>query len=96
MENEILVLIGNLTIGGIPLVGIIIGLVALGKKLGVPKKYAPYVNGALSVAAYLAVSFLQQYPAYTEIAKVVVFATAIFLVSSGVYQLSKTSPAKSG
>jgi hypothetical protein len=95
MENEISVLIGNLTVGGIPLVGIIIGLVALGKLLGVPKQYAPYLNGALSVMAYLVVGFLQQYPVYTEITKVVVFATAIFLASSGVYQLSKTGPAKS-
>lgn len=96
MDTDILVLLGNLTIGGAPLVPVVIGLVSLAKRVGMPGKYAPYLNGGLSVVAYLAVTLLQKYPAYMQMASVITLAITLFLVSSGVYQLSKTSPAKSG
>ena len=84
-------LINDLVIGGTALVPIIIGVVALLKKLPQFKpEYAPYAAGVLAVASYGAVSFLQAFPQYLVIAEPVAYSVYLFLVVSGVVQLSKS------
>lgn len=89
-------LIANLTIGGVAAVPIIIGLVALLKRLqwlGEGDKYAPYAAGALSVVAYGVVELLKVYPDFLTYATPIATAVYIFLVVSGVYQVAKTNKA---
>lgn len=85
-------LIQNLAIGGVALVPVIIGLVALLKKFAWFKpEYAPYAAGGLSVVAYIAVKVLEAYPEYVVYAEPVAFCVLLFLVVSGTYQLGKTN-----
>lgn len=84
-------IINDLMIGGTALVPIIIGVVALLKKVPQFKaEYAPYAAGVLAVLSYVAVSILQAYPEYIQYAEPVAYSVYIFLVVSGVVQLAKT------
>lgn len=85
-------ILGDLAIGGVSVVPLVIGLVTLAKNLGMPPRYAPYLNGALSVAGFFAASAVASHPALLEVAEPVATAIVIFLMSSGVYQLSKSRP----
>lgn len=83
-------LIWDLAIGNVAIVPVIIGLVSLAKKAGMPTKYAPFLAGALGMLGFGLVRFLQFYPGFVETAQYVGNGVLIFLVTSGVYQLSKT------
>jgi len=84
--------IQDLAIGTTALVPIIIGLVTLAKRTGlIQDQNAPYLAGGLSVIGYVAALLLQQFPQWVVIAEPIAYSVYIFLVVSGVYQLSKTS-----
>lgn len=84
--------IQDLAIGGTALVPLIIGLVALAKRLQwINDANAPYLAGILSVVGYVAVELLKVYPQFMVVAAPVATSVYIFLVVSGVYQLGKTS-----
>ncbi len=75
----------NMAIGGIALVGVITGLIELAKRLGLDKKYAPYLNGILSLGAFLLVQYVETTPSALELAVVALQALVVFLAASGLY-----------
>ena len=81
----------GIMIGGIALAPLVVGLVALAKKLGMPDKYAPWANGTLAVVAVIGAQVLQLYPDYTVYFVMVATAVMTFLSASGVYQFGKTT-----
>lgn len=83
-------LIWDLAIGNVALVPLIIGIISGAKRLGMPVKFAPWLAGALGILGFAIVRFLQVYPEFIETAQYVGSGVLIFLVTSGVYQLSKT------
>jgi hypothetical protein len=78
----------ELLIGGIYIVPIIIGLVELAKTLGMPTQYAPWANGVLSVVFYIVTVVLKQRPDLESTVAVILTAVLLFLVNSGVYNVS--------
>ncbi len=81
----------GIMIGGIAIAPLVVALVALAKKLGLPAEYAPYANGGLAVALWLvATQVVGLNPAVDEVVKVVAAAVVIFLSASGVHQFGKT------
>jgi hypothetical protein len=85
-------IISDLAIGSVAIVPIIIGLVALAKKMAwIADDKAPYLAGFLSVVGFVAVEVLKVYPQFMTVAEPVATAVFIFLVVSGTYQLSKTN-----
>lgn len=86
-------IINDLMIGGVAIVPIIIGVVALLKKIPQFKPgYAPYAAGALAAVSYVVVTYLLPlYPQIMTFAEPAAYSVYIFLIVSGVVQLSKTS-----
>lgn len=81
----------DLIIGGVPLAALIVGLVNLAKRLGLPDQYAPYLNGALAALGFLLVSWLlPAYPQIEPFLEVAAGAVIAFLAASGIHQLGKT------
>jgi hypothetical protein len=77
-------------VGGVPLAALIVGLVSLAKRWGMPAQYAPWLNGGLAVVGYLLASWIvPTYPAVTPVLETATGAVVIFLVASGVYQFGK-------
>lgn len=87
-------LIQDIMIGGIALAPLVVGLVALAKKLGLPDEYAPWANGTLAVVAVMASKVMEMYPQYTEYFVVAATAVMVFLSASGIYQFGKTTVQK--
>ena len=77
--------IPDLNLNGIALAPVIVALIALAKRAGMPPKYAPYANGALSILAYAVVVWLTRDPALVEPAGYVLNILLIFLTAAGVY-----------
>ena len=75
----------ELAIGGIVLAGIIVGVIQLAKKLGLPTEYAPWLNGFLSVAGYALVVLVTQMPHLLEPVTLVLNALVVFLAAAGLY-----------
>ena len=78
----------ELLIGGIYIVPVIIGLVELAKTIGLPTRYAPWLNGALSVLFYGVTVLLRERPGLEPVAVVILTAVLLFLVNSGVYNVA--------
>ena len=79
----------ELVIGGIALAPIIVALIELAKRLGLPSGYAPYLNAVLSVIAYVAVYYLGLYPGYTDWVVIGLNILLIFLSGAGLYTTVK-------
>ena len=79
----------ELIIGGIALAPVIVALVELAKKLGLPSEYAPLANGALSVVALVVIVLLADNPEWQTLATVVVNALVLFLSGAGLYTTVK-------
>jgi len=86
-------IINGIIIGGIAIAPIVVGLVALAKKIGMPAEYAPWANGALASMAVVAAKFMELYPQYTEYFVIVATVVTVFLSASGVHQFGKTNKA---
>ena len=84
-------LIEGIMIGGIALAPLVVGLVALAKKIGLPDEYAPWANGGLVVVAVVGAKMMELYPQYTDYFVLAATAVMVFLSASGVYQFSKTT-----
>lgn len=80
----------GIMVGGIALAPLVVGLVALAKKIGLPEQYAPWANGALAVVAVVGAQFMELYPDYTQYFVMAATAVMTFLSASGVYQFGKT------
>jgi hypothetical protein len=79
----------ELLLGTVALAPIIAALVQMVKALGVPAKFAPWFNAALSVAAYALIVAVQRDPALAEPANVLLNALVIFLSAAGFYETTK-------
>lgn len=82
----------ELIFGGVPLGALVVGLIALLKKLGLPIEYAPWVNGGLAAVGFSVVMYIV--PSYPEIVPYLEAATGaivVFLTASGIYQFGKVN-----
>lgn len=79
----------DLVIGGIALAPLIVAIVAVATHLKMPKEYAPWLNAALSVAAFGFVVFLSESPEYVTLAGYIINALVIFLSAAGFYTTVK-------
>lgn len=75
----------ELMIGSVALAPVIVALIELFKKIGMPVQYAPWVNGLLSVVGYGLVVLIAQQPTYEQPIIVVLTMLVVFLSSAGLY-----------
>jgi len=75
----------ELQIGGIGLAAVVVALVSLAKKYGLPIEYAPWAAAVLSVVGYALVLVIADMPQYEEPVVMVLNMLIIFLASTGLY-----------
>jgi peptidoglycan/LPS O-acetylase OafA/YrhL len=75
----------DLQLGTIALAPIIVALVGLAKSLGMPTKYAPWLNGALALVGYGLIVVVQLVPAALDPTTYLLNAVIIFLSAAGFY-----------
>ena len=80
----------ELTILGIAAAPIIVAIIQLAKMAGVPDKYAPWLNAALSVVAYGVIVLLQTGVLDAAMTTYVLNVLMIFLAAAGVYDRLQT------
>jgi hypothetical protein len=81
----------ELTIGGILLSPIIVGLVELTKLLGLPAHWARWLAALLSIIAYAGVYLIDQRPTLLEPTTIALNALVIFLTTAGLYHQAKAA-----
>lgn len=86
---DVLDLFNGMLIGGVSLVPLIVGLIALAKRLGMPVKYAPWLNGGLATGGYVTLRMVGDNPIFQQYAEIVATAVVIFLITSSTYQFGK-------
>ena len=79
----------ELQLGAILLAPIIVAIIELVKKAGMPTQYAPWANAGLSVLGYGLILFVEQMPQYEEPALMVLNMLLVFLSAAGVYDVAK-------
>lgn len=80
-----------LVVGGLALPPIIVAVVELAKRLGMPTKYAPYLNGLLSLLGYGAVILTQLKPETTSLVTYVLGGLVVFLMGAGIYDRAQAT-----
>ena len=81
----------ELVINNIYIMPIIIALVQFAKGIGLPTKFAPWLNGVLSVAFFGLMVFLKHRPDLETVVVAVLSGMILFLVNAGVYDLAAKS-----
>lgn len=81
----------TLQVGTILLAPVIVGLVEMAKKLGLPSKYAPWLNGGLAVLGYGLVVLTELVPGSLEFASYGLNALVVFLLGAGLYDRAQGS-----
>lgn len=79
----------ELMVDGILLAPIVVALIELFKRLGMPLEYALWANGALSLLGYGLVVLIVQQPELVEPVKIGLNALVVFLVGAGLYSSVK-------
>jgi predicted neutral ceramidase superfamily lipid hydrolase len=79
----------ELMLGTVALAPIIVALVQVFKALGVPSKYAPWFNAALSVLAYALIVAVERDPMLAEPVNILLNALVIFLSAAGLYETAR-------
>ena len=75
----------ELVIGGVLIVPVIVALIEMAKQLGMPSRYARWLNAALSVLAYGLVQWSVQSPDVVPVLTMIMTALVIFLSAAGFY-----------
>jgi hypothetical protein len=75
----------DLQLGTIALAPVIVALVGIAKALGMPVKYAPWLNGALALVGYGLIIAVQLVPAALDPTTYLLNAVIIFLTAAGFY-----------
>jgi len=75
----------ELAIGGIALAGVIVAIIQVAKRLGLPSHLAPWLNGGLSVLFYALVVVVAQKPDLLQPVTLGLNALVIFLAAAGFY-----------
>ncbi len=86
----------ELVIGGIALVPVIVTIVQILKRLGLPADYAPVANGLLTVVAYLLMLWTQTAPQYESYVVLGLQILVLFLTSAGLYTTGKWAAEQAG
>ena len=81
----------ELQVGAIVLAPIIVALVQVARKLGLPVKYAPYLNGLLALLGYGLVIAVGIFPASLEPVSYLLNALVVFLMAAGIYDRGQKS-----
>lgn len=84
-------MIPDLNLGGIALAPVIVALIELAKRLGLPNKYAIYANAVLSVLAYVAIFYLTSHAEAMPWGIAIVKALTIFLATAGLYDVGQNA-----
>ena len=84
----------ELVIGSVALAPVIVIIIELLKKAGMPVAAAPYVNGVLTVLAYAGVMLLKANPDYLDAATIAVNLVVAFLTAAGLYHEAKSAVKK--
>jgi len=75
----------HLQIEAIALAPLIVATIEAAKYLGLPKRYAPWLNASLSVAGYALMVAIQRQPDLLEPTTLLLNALVIFLTAAGFY-----------
>jgi hypothetical protein len=78
-----------LIIESIALAPIISGIIEVAKRLGLPVKYAPWMNAGLSVLGFILIIYLKENPTLTQPVTIGLNALVIFLTTAGFYDRAK-------
>ena len=78
----------ELTIGTIALVPIVVGIIQMLKKLGLPDDYAPWANAALTVVGYMVIVYVKSNPRYEQPVEMVLNGIMVFLSAGGFYEVA--------
>lgn len=80
---------GEIYIGSIAIAPLIVALVQLAKGLGLPTKYAPWLNATLTVVFYAGALVLEANPQLTQPVTVALNLLVTFLTAAGIYDIGK-------
>lgn len=83
--------LNGILIGGFAIAPLVVAIVNLVKRLGVPAEYAQYVNGGTSAVLWVTATYLlPMYPELQPYVVAVVGTVVVFLGASGIHQFGKT------
>lgn len=77
--------LAQLSIGTVAIVPLVVALVEAAKALGMNVKYAPILDGVLSVGGYAGALYIQSHPEYLPTVETGLVMATIFLASTGLY-----------
>lgn len=86
----------SLEVVGIALVPIIVALIQLAKRVGLPHEYARWANLVLSVVGVLLVQAVDWNPEWGPTVKTVLDMLMMFLAAAGLYREGVEKPAENG
>ena len=84
-------MVPELQIEGLLLAPIIVAVIAALKMLGVPTKFAPWINAVLSVAFYILMIFVTAQPEYLQGVNIVLNSVMVFLAAAGFYDRAQAT-----
>jgi hypothetical protein len=79
----------ELSLFGVALMPIIVGVVETAKRLGMPSQYAPLLNGLLSIGGYILIQQLIIAPEITPTVQYIFNIVMVFLGAAGIYDIGK-------
>ena len=87
-------MVPELQIQSLLLAPIIVGIIQALKMLGVPTKYAPWLNAIFSVAFYVLMIFVTAQPEYLQGVNIALNGLMVFLAAAGFYDRAEATLAK--
>ena len=81
----------ELQVGSILLAPIIVALVEVAKRVGMPSRYAPWLNGLLALLGYGLVVGVGLFPASMEPVSYGLSALIVFLTAAGIYDRAQAT-----
>jgi len=87
-------MVPELQIESLLLAPIIVALIQAFKMLGVPAKYAPWLNAVFSVAFYVLMIFVTAQPQYLQAATIGLNGLMVFLAAAGFYDRAEATLTK--
>lgn len=82
--------LNSILIGGFAIAPLVVAIVNLVKRLGVPAEYAQYVNGGVSAVLWVTATYvLPLYPELQPYVIAVVGTVVVFLGASGIHKFGK-------
>ena len=84
-------MVPELVIESLLLAPIIVALIQAVRMLGVPTKYAPWLNAVFSVAGYVLMIFITGQPEYLQAATIGLNGLMVFLAAAGFYDRAEAT-----